>query len=317
MVDGDDHLALLDSGILRDLHRVVDRPSRDARVAQDLHDLLLGAALGKCGQDAVHFVVVGPALLRRVEALVTDQVFAADGLQQPVPVPIAGAAGVDETVVVEASALARVEAAGRRRTQRTAVTRAYGRLAAGGLASEGDTAEVDDCILHGHLDVLATAGALALVQGAQDANGAVQSRARVADRRSRLERLGLRRAGEAQGPSHGLGNHVEAHVVLVWTLAEALDLRVDEAGIDLPDDIVAKTQQFDSARGKILDHDVGLLQHLSKYLAATRAAEVQGDAALVGVEQHEVGRIHALLVGGSIAPLVAASGIFYLDDVSA
>jgi hypothetical protein len=39
----------------------------------------------------VHFVVVGPALLWRVAALVTDQVFAADGLEQPVPMPVAGA----------------------------------------------------------------------------------------------------------------------------------------------------------------------------------------------------------------------------------
>src|SRR5262245_12850107 len=101
MIDGDNHLALLNSGILRDLHGVIDRPSRNASVAQDLHDLLLGAALGKLSQDAVHFVVMGPALLWSVEALIADQVVAADGLQQPVPVPIAGTAGVDETEVVD------------------------------------------------------------------------------------------------------------------------------------------------------------------------------------------------------------------------
>src|SRR5712691_1644722 len=297
MIDGDDHLALLDGGILRDLHRVIDRPSRDARVAQELHDLLLRAALGKLSQDVVHFVVMGPALLWRVEALIADQIFTADGLQQPVPVPVAGAAGVDETVVVEAATLALVEATGSRCAQRTAVARAHCRLAAGGLAREGDAAEVDDRILHGHLDLLALAGALALVQGGQDANGAVQPRARIADRRPRLERLRLRRAREAQGPAHGLGNHVKAHVVLVWPLPEALDLRVDDTGIDFPDDVVAEAQPFDSAGGKILDHDVGLLQQLSKYFAAARTTEVQGDAALVGVEQHEVVRIHTRLVG--------------------
>src|SRR5712691_3342144 len=295
MIDGDDHLALLDGGILRDLHRVIDRPSRDARVAQELHDLLLRAALGKLSQDVVHFVVMGPALLWRVEALIADQIFTADGLQQPVPVPVAGAAGVDETVVVEAATLALVEAAGRRRAQRTTVARAHGRLAAGGLARKGDAAEVDDRILHGHLDLLTVAGTLALVQGGQDANGAVQPRARVADRWSRLEWLRLRRTREAQSPSHGLGDHVKAHVVLVWPLTEALDLCVDDAGIDLPDDVVAEAQPFDSAGGKILDHDVGLLQHIRKDFAAARAAKVQGDAALVGVEQHEVVRIHALL----------------------
>ena len=68
------------------------------------------------------------------------------------------------------------------------------RLAAGGLAREGDAAEVDHRILHGHLDVLAPAGALALVQGGQDADGAVQPGARVADGRAGLEGLGLRGA---------------------------------------------------------------------------------------------------------------------------
>src|SRR5512145_365831 len=155
MVDRDDHLALLDGGILRNLHGIVDRPSRDTSVAQNLHDLLLRAALGKLVQDTVHFVVISPALLWRVEALIADQVFTANGLQQPVPVSVASAAGIDETVVVEAPTLALVEAAGRRRAQRTTVARAHSRLAAGRLAREGNAAEVDDRILHGHLDLLA------------------------------------------------------------------------------------------------------------------------------------------------------------------
>ena len=47
-----------------------------ARVAQGLHDLLLGAALGELGQQTVHFIVIGPALLRRVETFITDQIVA-------------------------------------------------------------------------------------------------------------------------------------------------------------------------------------------------------------------------------------------------
>src|SRR2546428_6821874 len=231
MVDGHDHLALLQGKILRDLHRVVDCPGGYTSVAQDLHDLDLGAALGKLAQNAVHLVVIGPAPLRRVEALVTDQVVSADGLQQAVPVPVARAAGVDEAVVIEACRLALVEAAGGGRAKRAAVARAYRRLAAGSLAREGDAAEVDHSILHGHFDVLAPASALALVQGGQDADGTVQAGSRVADGRSGLEGLGIHGAREAQGSAHGLSDHVEAHVVLVWTLAKALDLRVDETGI--------------------------------------------------------------------------------------
>ena len=124
-------------------------------------------------------------------------------------------------------------------------------------------------------------------------------------------------AREAQRAAHGLGDHVEAHVILVGTFPEALDLRVDDPGIDLLDDVVAEAQPLDGAGGEILDHDVGLLQHLREDLAAAFAAEVQRDAALVGVEQHEVVRIHARRVGGRTAPLVAAFRILDLDDIGA
>src|SRR5204863_9735896 len=51
--------------------------------------------------------------------------------------------------------------------------------------------------------------------------------------------------------------------------------------------------------------------------ATALAAEVQGDAALVGVEQHKVMRVHALRIGGRAAPLVAAFGVLDFDDVGA
>ena len=103
--------------------------------------------------------------------------------------------------------------------------------------------------------------------------------------------------------------------MFVWTIAKALDLRIDEPGVDLLRDVVAEAQPVDGAGGEILDHDVGLLQHLRENLATAWAAEVQGDAALIGVEQHEVVRIHPRLVGGSTAPLVAAPGILDFDDI--
>src|SRR6185503_21102026 len=120
---------------------------RHAGVAEDLHDLGLGAVLGELVQDAVDLVVVLPALLRRVEALVADEVGTPDGLQEPVPVPVAGAGRVDEAVVVEPAALALVEAARGRRAERAAVAGAHRRLAAGGLAREGDAAEIDHGVL--------------------------------------------------------------------------------------------------------------------------------------------------------------------------
>src|SRR5262249_44739425 len=155
------------------LHRVVDGAGGNAGVAEDLHDLGLGATLGELTEDAIDLVVVGPAPLRRVEALVADELLPADRLQPPVPVPVARPGGVDEAVVVEASALALVEAARGRRAERAAIAGAHRGLAAGGLARERDAAEVDHGILHGDLDLLAATGPLTLMQGGQDTDGAV------------------------------------------------------------------------------------------------------------------------------------------------
>src|SRR5262249_3509646 len=189
---------------------------------------------------------------------------------EAIPVPIAGAGGVDEAVVVEASTLALVEPARGRGAERAPVARAHRRLAADGLSREGDAAEVDHGVLHRHLDVLAPARALTLMQGGQDADRTMQSGARIADGRSWLERLGLPRACEAQRASHGLRDHVEAHVVLVRPLAEPLDLRIDQTRIDLADDAPAEAQALDGAGREVLDHHVGLLQHLREDLAPAR-----------------------------------------------
>jgi len=53
-----------------------------------------------------------------------------------------------------------------------------------------------------------------------------------------------------QDAAHGLSDHVEAHVVLVWALAKPFDLRVDETGIDLPHDVIAEAQPLDGAGAK-------------------------------------------------------------------
>src|SRR5262249_57532990 len=133
---------------------------------------------------------------------------------EAIPVPIAGAGGVDEAVVVEASTLALVEPARGRGAERAPVARAHRRLAAGGLSREGDAAEVDHGVLHRHLDVLAAARALALMQGGQDADRTVQSSACIADGRSGLERLGFPRAREAQRAAHRLPHHVQSPLIL-------------------------------------------------------------------------------------------------------
>jgi len=128
MVNGHKHLTLLEGSILDDRYRVGDCLSWGTPVAQNLHALLFGAAMGKRDRTMVHVGVVRAVLLRRVEALITDEDFAALGFPQTVAVPVAGAVGIDATVDVEGSSLALVQAIGICHAQHIIIARAHGVL---------------------------------------------------------------------------------------------------------------------------------------------------------------------------------------------
>ena len=92
-------------------------------------------------------------------------------------------------------------------------------------------------------------------------------------------------------PPHGLRDHVEGQVVLVRAaLAEALHLGVDDAGIDLGDDVVAEAQPLDRAGREVLHEHVGLGGEILDELLAGRRLQVDGQRFLVGVEDQEIER---------------------------
>ena len=63
----------------------------------------------------------------------------------------------------------------------------------------------------------------------------------VADRRAGLDRPAVALTGDAHRPANGLCDRVERQALLVRaTIAEALDLGIDDARIDRADDIVAE-----------------------------------------------------------------------------
>src|SRR5262249_22868606 len=89
----------------------------------------------------------------------------------------------------------------------------------------------------------------------------------------------------ADGAAGGLRDHVEREAVLVRAAgAEALDLAIDNARIDLPDLVVTKPQPLDGAGRHVLDRDVGLFQQLADDLEPARRFQVQGHRLLVGIE---------------------------------
>src|SRR5206468_10186876 len=95
------------------------------------------------------------------EARIALQLGTSDHLQQPLPVVVARARGVDEDVVVQPARPARIYVAGRGEPELALVPPALSRLAGEELAGKGDAAVIHDRLLHGHLDPLALAGAVA------------------------------------------------------------------------------------------------------------------------------------------------------------
>ena len=193
---------------------------------------------------------------------VAAQVLAADHLEQALPVLGVGAAAEDIDVVVGSAGLARIE--GRRRQpagRRPAAAVAHQRLAAQLGARERHAHVVDHRVLHRHLQAAALAGLGALVERAQDADRHQHAGAGVAEGRARLDRRPVGVAGDADRAARGLRDHVEGEALLVRAAgAEALDLAIDDAGVDLLDLVIAEAQPLDRAGRHVLDRDIGLLQ---------------------------------------------------------
>src|SRR5439155_6608192 len=103
---------------------------------------------------------------------VTDQLLAANDLEEPVPVLGIGAAAEDIDVIVVAARLARVDAARRRRARGALRPHAWRRFLVALLRHHGERGAdvVHHRILHRQLQAAALAGLLLLVERTEDAD---------------------------------------------------------------------------------------------------------------------------------------------------
>src|SRR5262252_1576554 len=149
-----------------------------------------------------------------------------------------GTAGKQIDVIVRAPRLAWINAGwgivARRRTARRC-------LAASRLTDEHAAAVMHHRILHRRLQTPSFAGLGPLIEGADDAEREQHAGARVADRRSRLDRLAARLAGDAHCTAAGLRYRIKAEPAFIWAAGpEAFDLGIDDARIESADDVVAE-----------------------------------------------------------------------------
>ncbi len=179
------------------------------------------------------------------------------------------------------------------------------------------------------VDVLARAGAVAVRERGQHADGGVQAGEDVGERDAHLLRPGplfaLGAAGDAHQPAHALDQEVVAGALRVRAgLAEAGDRAVDEAGLHGQQAGVVEPVLLEAADLEVLQHDIGFHREAAHQRLAFGVGDVDRDRALVAVGAEVVRGVARLLAGRVLQPgraprarVVAGAGALHLDDVGA
>src|SRR5262249_32939718 len=148
--------------------------------------------------------------------------------------------------------------------------------------------QVHDALLHRNLDALAFAGELPLVERAEDPERTLDPGAAVTDVDAGTGRRRVRRSGHRDRPARGRRARIQTRTGRVRPVGcEAFDLRVHDARVDRTHRIVTETHPLDGPRAEVFDEHVGFDDQLAQQFAAALVLEVDGRAALVGVEQQK------------------------------
>ena len=129
----------------------------------------------------------------------------------------------------------------------------------------------------------------ALQQRGENAERAEQARAQVGDRNADAHGPLPRQAGDRHQPAHALRDLVEARPVAIGTvLAEAGDAGIDDALVDLFQQLVIDAETFLHVGTEILHHHVGLLHQAIEHLARRLVFQIERDRALVAMQILEI-----------------------------
>ena len=185
------------------------------------------------------------------------------------------------------------------------------------LIAQLDAREIEHAVLHGAQHALATAGADALIERADDAEREVHPGAAVADLRAGDERRAVAEAGRGGGAARALGDVLVDLAILVGAGAEALDRGHDHARIGLVDVLPGQPHAVERAGREILHQHVAVLDQPIKDFLALGMLGVDGDRALAAVEHGEIEAVGAFDVAQLAARDVADAGPLDLDHVGA
>ena len=185
------------------------------------------------------------------------------------------------------------------------------------LVAQFHAREIEHAVLHGAQHALAAAGAVALVERADDAEREMQAGAGVADLRAGDERRAFAEAGGRGRAAGALRDVLVDLAVLVGAGAEALDRGHDHARVELVDVLPGEPHAVERAGREVLHQHVAVLDQALEDFLALGMLGVDGDRALVAVEHGEIEAVGALHVAQLAARDVADAGPLDLDAVGA
>ena len=195
--------------------------------------------------------------------------------------------------------------------------RRLGHLAGGEIASGLPHGERHRRFEQRHADELPAPVAVARAQRGEHGDRRVQRGGEIGDRHADLDRRGVRLARDAHQPRHRLRDDVEPGELRVRSVvAEAGRREVDQPRRLRQQRGVTEAERVHRPGPQVFDHDVGARSEPAEQRFAVLGLQIEGDAALVAVEPHEV-RALVAEERSRRAREVAAARVLHLEDLSA
>ena len=316
MIHFHEHLALLDMGIVQDLLDVHNGACGDAVGQYQLGGLVGGQILDPLLNDLGNGILIGQTARHIHEPGIGDHIRAFQHLIAELLVQLLVACRDDDLAALAGEAVV---------GGNSGITVAHGGRDVAGLdVLQGSVLSGSDHAVHQtHVHPLPFAGNGAGVDCGKDADGYMKPAQNITQRRTGTGGLSALGTGDGHHTAHGLSQDIIARTQVVGTVAaKARDRRIDDAGIDLLQDIIAQSQLVHHAGAVVFHHDIRFFDKLLEDLLALRGLQVQGDPLFVAVD---VGKIDAFpltiqIFGterGIAAGVVTAFGDLDLDDVCA
>ena len=303
-------------GIVQDLLDVHNGACGDAVGQHQLGGLVGGQILDPLLNDLGNGILIGQTARHIHEPGIGDHIRAFQHLIAELLVQLLVACRNDDLAALAGEAVV---------GGNSGITVAHGGRDVAGLdVLQGSVLSGSDHAVHQtHVHPLPFAGNGAGVDCGKDADGYMKPAQNITQRRTGTGGLSALGTGDGHHTAHGLSQNIIARAQVVGTVAaKARDRRIDDAGIDLLQDIIAQSQLVHHAGAVVFHHDIRFFDKLLEDLLALRGLQVQGDSLFVAVD---VGKIDAFpltiqIFGterGIAAGVVTAFGNLDLDDVCA